>query len=233
MYARTIHTSKSFYILRGIVMEEEWRDIKGYEGLYQVSNLGRVRSLPREYVTSHNRHRKVKGKILKTYVGKNGYVYFNTVRHQLLSVHRLVAEAFIFNPDNLPCVNHKDEDKTNNQVDNLEWCTYQYNLTYNGVHERSVESLRRFYREHPGIYKGRPGTNTGKKFSNEHKRKISESLKGRRATEEARRNMSKAHRGKTSARKGVRLTESTRKKISDSVRLRWSEGAYAERNKEG
>ena len=112
---------------------EIWRDIKGYEGLYQVSNLGRVKSLER-YVKGKDGLRLVKEIIMSISVCRtNGY--FKVILHKdgkqkRYQVHRLVAEAFIPNPDNLPIVNHKDENKINNCVWNLEWCTYSYNLTY-------------------------------------------------------------------------------------------------------
>ena len=103
---------------------ETWKDIKGYEGIYQVSNLGRVKSLPVKSKTKY-----FKGGILKTSVDKVGYVCVSLSR-KTYKVHRLVAEAFIDNPYDYRCVNHKDEDKTNNRVDNLEWCTHKYNNNY-------------------------------------------------------------------------------------------------------
>ena len=108
-------------------MSEEWRPIEGYEGLYEVSNTGRVRSLDRYCYRLH------KGKVLSPAKDTDGYLqvvlHCNGKQHQR-KVHRLVAQAFIENPDNLPEVNHKDEDKTNNRVDNLEWCDRSYNINY-------------------------------------------------------------------------------------------------------
>ena len=104
---------------------EEWRDIKGYEGKYMVSNLGRFKSL--------NYRRTGKEKILEGYPDKDGYLYVNLCKDgkgKQCMIHRLVAMAFIPNPDNLPEVNHKDENPKNNRVENLEWCSRQYNVDY-------------------------------------------------------------------------------------------------------
>lgn len=122
-------------------MEEVWKDIQGYEGIYQVSNLGNVRSLDR--VSEH----RVSGKI--TLKGKNvaksfngNYLLVNLSKEGKIKrpmIHKLVAETFIPNPQGLPCVNHKDENKLNNEVSNLEWCTYKYNSNYGTCIERSRE----------------------------------------------------------------------------------------------
>ena len=104
-------------------MEEIWKDIKGYEGLYQVSNLGRVKSF-------HGRTEKEK--ILQPN-NKSKYSQLLLVKdkkRKIAHVHRLVAEAFIPNTENKPQVNHKDENRKNNRVDNLEWCDCSYNIIY-------------------------------------------------------------------------------------------------------
>jgi hypothetical protein len=114
---------------------EIWKDIEGYEQLYQVSNLGNVKSL-----SNKNNRRE---KILKP-GSKKGYLsvilHKNRVRKNFL-VHRLVAEAFLPNPNNLQTINHKDEDKTNNRVENLEWCSPQYNCNYGTRNNRVKENL--------------------------------------------------------------------------------------------
>lgn len=121
--------------------EEEWKDIEGYEGYYKVSNLGRIKSLPR-FRGNGNKGYCVKEKIRSAGKDKDGYLQvdlFLDKKRKMHKVHRLVAKAFIPNPDNLPSVNHKDEDKSNNVASNLEWCTQQYNINYgNANKKRSV-----------------------------------------------------------------------------------------------
>ncbi len=126
-------------------MEEQWRDIiiekngilYDYTGLYQVSNLGRVRSLGNDKTR--------KEKILKPGINNKGYQYVNLYKNgkgKLFSVHRLVATMFIPNPENLTVVNHKDENKLNNCVDNLEWVTMKYNISYGTRSERASEKMK-------------------------------------------------------------------------------------------
>lgn len=104
-------------------MTEVWKDVAGYDGKYQVSNLGNVR-------TNNYRNRGIEKQVKYTYVPQ-GYVCVS-LSGKTRFIHRLVAETFIPNPQNLPCVNHIDEVKDNNRVDNLEWCDYRYNLMYKG-----------------------------------------------------------------------------------------------------
>lgn len=112
-------------------MEEIWKDIVGYDGLYQVSNFGMVRSL---------KFNKVK--ILKTPSNKYGYNVvhlLNNNKNKSYYVHRIVAQEFIPNSKNYPMVNHKDENKSNNRVDNLEWCDNKYNLNYGTAQQRKIK----------------------------------------------------------------------------------------------
>lgn len=121
-------------------MEKEiWRDIKGYEGLYQVSNLGRVKSLDRTDFNGHHRKERTL-KILRNTKGYLQISLFKNRTHKRYLIHRLVADAFIQNKNNLPCVNHKDENPLNNCIDNLEWCTYKYNSNYGTINRKRGES---------------------------------------------------------------------------------------------
>ena len=117
------------------MIEEIYKDIKDLEGKYQVSNFGNVMSL--------NYHQTGKSKLLKPSKTKDGYLLVNLSKNgkrKIFLVHRLVAEHFIPNIDNLPQVNHKDENKQNNSVDNLEWCTYEENNNYGTRNERSAKA---------------------------------------------------------------------------------------------
>lgn len=108
---------------------EEWKDIKGYEGLYQISNLGEVKSLSREVEQSNGKKYTIKERKLKTSRNGNGYtgITLNKDGKHRFNVHRLVALHFIENPEGKEQVNHKDLDKTNNCKDNLEWLTKSEN----------------------------------------------------------------------------------------------------------
>lgn len=104
------------------MIDEIWKDVVDFEDLYEVSNIGRVRN-------------KKNGKILsQSIVMNSGYCRVSLTDYNKITkshnVHKLVARAFISNPDNLPCINHIDEDKTNNIVNNLEYCSYSYNNSY-------------------------------------------------------------------------------------------------------
>lgn len=121
---------------------EIWKDIPGYEGAYQVSNLGRIKSLSRVVKHSSGGTSRLKEKIMKP--TKNIYLYARLQKdgkNYHLAVHRLVCGSFHENPNNYPCVNHKDNDPTNNNADNLEWCTHSYNNNYGTHSERLSDAM--------------------------------------------------------------------------------------------
>ena len=114
-------------------MTEVWCPIKGYEGIYEVSDQGRVRSM-----------KFGKERILKLGSDKDGYLQvglWKNGENKMCKVHRLVAQTFTPNPQNLPEVNHKDENKTNNSVQNLEWCDRKYNNNYGTHIQRMAEKM--------------------------------------------------------------------------------------------
>ena len=146
---------------------EIWKDIPNYEGLYQVSNLGRVKSLKRK-VKSPIRNNKFvfrKERMLKNYLGILGYYQISLRKNnqaKTFSVHRLVALAFIDNPNNYPIINHKDSNPSNNNVDNLEWCTQSHNIqyAYNNGRKKAPDFL---YRSEYG--KDNPASRQVRQFS--------------------------------------------------------------------
>ena len=147
------------------------KPVKGYEGYYEVDQFGRVFGLERIIKVNdngRNYEKPIAGKQLKQSMHTKGYKTVSLTKDgktKTLFVHRIVAEAFIPNVDNLPMVNHKDEDKTNNFVENLEWCTNDYNINYGTARRRQAKKIR-----------GIPHTD-------EHKKKISESMKAYREKE--------------------------------------------------
>lgn len=149
-------------------MEEVWKDIAEYEGLYQVSNMGRVKSLSRMKWSGLNGgcYVNTKEKILQGSVNDKGYKIVTLCGKQKY-IHRLVAIAFIPNPDRLPMINHKDEVKTNNKVENLEWCDSRYNINYGTRTGRMAEKLR------------------GRKLSEEHKKKVGDAHRGKKRSIES------------------------------------------------
>jgi hypothetical protein len=130
-------------------MKEIWKDVPGYEGIYQVSNQGRIKSLDRStciFRKGTDHERILHGQILVQMLDKSGYcrvwLYKNKKRKYVL-VSRIVAKAFLPNPDNLPQVNHKSEVKTDNSVENLEWCDEKYNSNYGTAIKRRSEKNKK------------------------------------------------------------------------------------------
>ena len=141
------------------------RPVVGYEGYYEVDQFGRVFAVDRVvHVIDNGReyNKPLKGRQMKQSVHTQGYKTVSLTKDghtKTMYVHRVVAEAFIPNPNNYPFINHKDEDKTNNFVENLEWCTNEYNVNYGKGKERRVKKIR------------------GRALSEEHKKKISDGVK--------------------------------------------------------
>ena len=128
---------------------EEWKDIEGYEGIYQVNSDGRVKSLDRIISGYHTNNFHARGRIIKPTICVNGYAEVHLCRNgkrKVFLIHRLVAKHFIPNPDNLPEVNHKDENPKNNAAYNLEWCTSKYNANYGTRNARCYEGNRKYFK---------------------------------------------------------------------------------------
>lgn len=183
-------------------MEEGiWVDIKGYEGFYQVSNQGRVRSVDREIIYPDGHIQKYKGKIISGYKHSSGYIIVD-LRGKKYRVHRLVGEAFIPNPDNKPDIDHINTNKADNRVDNLRWVTKEENMKNEITNSRCSK------------------IHTGKTLSEEHKKHISESVSGekngfygKQHTEEAKKKISEANKGKPSPNKGKKSRNYQKNKL--------------------
>lgn len=139
-------------------MEKEiWSQVVGYEGLYEISTFGRVKRLSRFITDSLGRNILLKERFLVTQISKvTGYPYVNLSKDgntKSLNIHKLIADAFIPNPLNLPCINHIDEIRSNSVLSNLERCDYSYNNSYGSARDKRKETLRKNMEgRHKNIY---------------------------------------------------------------------------------
>ena len=186
--------------------QEQWKPIQEFNGEYEVSNLGRVRSMKRYY--------GVVGRIMPQTIQRKGYyavTFWMNNKAYCRKVHRLVIEAFTPNPDNLPCINHIDGNKLNNHVRNLEWCTYQANMQH-AVRTGLTHPHRWTDDERKQISE----RNKGQRVSDEQRAKLSAALKGR-----SRPGVSARQKGKAPSRKAIEASIATRKaKAEERKRLK-------------
>ena len=186
--------------------QEQWKPIQEFNGEYEVSNIGRVRSMKRYY--------GMVGRIMPQTIQRKGYyavTFHMNNKAYCRKVHRLVIEAFTPNPDNLPCINHIDGNKLNNHIDNLEWCTYQQNMQHavrTGLthpHQWTDEERKQISER-----------NKGQRVSDEQRVKLSAALKGR-----SRPDVSARQKGKAPSRKAIEASIATRKaKAEERKRLK-------------
>lgn len=172
-------------------MENEvWKDIPDYEGLYQVSNLGRIKSL--------NFNKTGKEKIMKPRTGNRYYMialWKNGIRKDYL-LHRIVAETFIPNTENKPFINHKDENCFNNSINNLMWCTHKENMNWGTRNER-ISKANKGKVIPKNIREKISKSNKGKKISEEQKEYLRKIRTGIKLTEEHKKKISISNKGKT------------------------------------
>lgn len=162
---------------------EIWREIKGFEGLYEVSNLGNIKSLARDVYTNGRLCYRKSERLLKPHKQRDHFsvVLCKDDKTYPRLVHRLVAESFIPNPDNKPVVDHIDTDPRNNKAENLRWVTVQENCLnpLTRLHNSQAKNGHKGYLTH---------------HTEETKRKLSEALKGRKLTDEHKRRLSESHK---------------------------------------
>ena len=186
--------------------QEQWKPIQEFNGEYEVSNLGRVRSMKRYY--------GMVGRIMPQTIQRTGYyavTFHMNNKAYCRKVHRLVIEAFTPNPDNLPTINHIDGNKLNNHVSNLEWCTYQANMQH-AVRTGLTHPHRWTDDERKQISE----RNKGQRVSDEQRAKLSAALKGR-----SRPGVSARQKGKAPSRKAIEASIATRKaKAEERKRLK-------------
>ena len=184
-------------------MSEQWKDIKGYEGIYQVSTLGRVRRLAGGIETERG-NRYLPGRMKKA-VLVDGYLYYSLYINDVeerCAAHRLVAAAFIPNPENKPHINHLNGDKTDNRAENLEWCTRSENMR----HALATGLWKQYDRQ------GEKNPMFGKHHSADAKQKIADVHRGTHHSEETKRKMSETrHKMKLSETHKQRIGENARK----------------------
>ena len=186
--------------------QEQWKPIQEFNGEYEVSNFGRVRSMKRYY--------GVVGRIMPQTIQCKGYyavTFWMNNKAYCRKVHRLVIEAFTPNPDSLPCINHIDGNKLNNHVSNLEWCTYQANMQHavrTGLthpHQWTDDERKQISER-----------NKGQRVSDEQRAKLSAAMKGR-----PRPDVSARQKGKAPSRKAIEASIATRKaKAEERKRLK-------------
>ena len=204
-------------------MTEQWRtavyDGIIYEGLYKVSNLGRILSL--------NYKNTGKAKLMTPVERKDGYFQVGLSKngeYKKRLVHRLIAETFLPNPENKPCINHKIEGEKGKKINmvifnedgsvdeertTIEWATYEENNNYATRNERISKA-----------HKGEKNHFFGKHLSEEHKRKLSKAKKGKHLSEEHKRKLSEAQKGEKNHNYGKQLSDETRKKMSEAAKRR-------------
>lgn len=198
-------------------MLETWLPVKDYEGIYEVSDLGRIKALDR-YVMNNGGLQHKHERILKPHKNNQGYLMVVLCKEgkiKPIGVHRVVAMAFIDNPEDKPVVDHIDTNPLNNCVDNLRWATVKENANNPLSRINNSESKKGHpYRERPLTEMERQKISDklrGRKLSEAHKQRLSESHKGQSQSEEARRKNSEAH-------KGVKFSDETKRKMSERLK---------------